>query len=364
MNKTNFNHLFFQLGAVFAVDSINNLIATGGEDDKTFVYSITTDKTEQLFESEKFQDSVTNVKFSFDGKYLAASDMGGKIRVYLVENFELFWEHDVESDLESLQWHPNIHVLFCGTSDGNFNMFKISTNEVKIMYNGDNAALSCFRILKDGVQAACCYNNGNIRIWDLKSGKSVHNLLKAHDKPVTDEEMEEEVGSDILCVDMSADGKLIATGGIDMKVNIITPANGKIVWKFAVAAPKKAAVNESDDNNNDIEQNSIESVSFCKTMPIIAACTLNGQIITWDLNTHAMRHKLDYSSGFSKIMWDEGTRLFASSLDGAIYQWDGRNLKETKKNEGHISEILDFCLNQKYICSASNDQTVKIFEIQ
>jgi len=64
-----------------------------------------------------------------------------------------------------------------------------------------------------------------------------------------------------------------------------------------------------------------------------------------------MRHKLDYSSGFSKLMWDEGTKLFASSLDGAIYQWDGRSLEQVKKNEGHISEILDFCLNQKYIRS-------------
>ena len=352
---------------MFTVDSLNNLIATGGEDDKAFVYSITTDKTEMLFESEKFQDSVTNVKFSHDGKYLAASDMGGKIRVYLVENFELFWSYDVEADLDSLQWHPSTNVLFCGTADGNFNMFKISTNEVKIMYNGDNSALSCFKILKEGTQAVCCYNNGNIRIWDLKSGKTLFNLLNAHEKAVKNDDMEEEEegGSDILCIDMSSDGKLIATGGLDMKINIITPANGKIVWKFTVESAKKTNENsESDDNNNDIEQNSIESVGFCKTMPIIACCTLNGQIITWDLNTHAMRNKLDYSSGFSKVLWDETTKLFASSLDGAIYQWDGRNLEQAKKNEGHISEILDFCLNKKYICSASNDQTVKIFEIQ
>lgn len=339
-------------GAVFAVDSYDTLLATGGEDDKAFVWSITSEKPEMKFETEKFSDSVTFLKFSCDGKYLALSDMSGKIRVYLVSTFELFWSYDVETDMESMSWHPSCNVLFCGTNEGQFIMFKISTNEVKYMFNGDNTSLSCFQVLKDGKQAACCYNNGNIRIWDLKSGQPVFNLVKAHEE-------------DIICIDVSADGKLIATGGIDMKINIITPANGKIVWKFSIAGPKPADITEdnNDDNNNLIE-NSIESVGFCKTMPIIACCTLNGQIITWDVNTHAIRHKITYTNGFSKLIWDEGVKLFAASLDGTIQEWDGRSLELIKKFEGHQSDILDICLNKKFLCTASNDQSVKIFEIQ
>ncbi len=71
-----------------------------------------------LYESEKFEDSVTLLKFSCDGKYLAVSDMSGKIRVYLIETFDLFWSYDVETDLESMDWHPNCNVLFCGTAEG------------------------------------------------------------------------------------------------------------------------------------------------------------------------------------------------------------------------------------------------------
>ena len=300
-------------------------------------------KFEMLFESEKFQDSVTSLKFSCDGKYLAISDMSGKIRVYLIENLSLFWSYDIQTDLESLSWHPSCNVLFCGTNEGQFMMFKISTNEIKIMYNGDNCILSCFIILKDGTRAACCYNNGNIRIWDLKSAQPLFNMVKSHE-------------NDIICLDLSPDGNLLATAGLDMKVRITHTTTGKLIWTFQLDSMKK------DNENNNIED-SIESVAFCKSLLIIACATLNGEINVWDLNTHALRHKLENNAGFSKILWNAQEVLFASTLDGTIQSYDGRNLLLLNKYEGHTSEILDFCINDNFIISASNDNTVKIFKI-
>lgn len=345
-------------GAIFAVDTFNNLLATGGEDDRAFIWTIKSSDTglkyEKLLETEKFEDSVTMLKFSSDGKYLAVSDMSGKIRVYQVnDTCELFWCYDTEIDLETLDWHPGCNVLFCATAEGQFMMFKISTNEIKIMYSGDDCRLTCFKILKEGKHAVCCYANGNVRMWDLKTGQATFSIVKAHEE-------------EVLCMDVSEDGRLLVTGGVDMKVNVITLNNGKIVWKFTVESMKSSVAEsaaENDDNNNLIE-NSIESVGLCKTQPIVACCTVNGQIITWDMNTHAMRHKIDYETGFSKLMWAE-YKLFASALDGTVQQWDGRSMEMTKKYEGHSAEILDFCLSdKKFLCTASNDQTVKIFEIQ
>lgn len=293
------------------------------------------------FETEKFADSVTNVKFSCDGKYLAVSDMSGKIKVYVSETKELFWSHDIEMDLETLNWHPSCNVLFCSTNEGYFMMFKISTNEIKLMYFGDNTILSCFRILKDGKRAACCYNNGNVRIIDLKTGQPEFNILNAHE-------------SDILCMDVSGDGNLLATGGTDMKIQIINTINGKIVGKFQVPIPKEKL---------DEEENSIESVGFCKTQALISCVTLNGQMYVWDLNTHVLRNHLENKEGFSKILWNDQELLYASTLDGCVLCYDGRNLELIKKFSGHQSEILDFCFNKDYLFTASNDNCAKIFKI-
>ena len=78
---------------MFCIDTYQNYLATGGEDDKAYIWTYKQDENnndnkiqiELLYECEKFQDSVTNLKFSHDGKYLAIADMSGKIRVYLNE---------------------------------------------------------------------------------------------------------------------------------------------------------------------------------------------------------------------------------------------------------------------------------------
>ena len=318
-------------------------MASGGEDDIACVWTVKENGQgfELYFQTEKFQDSVVNIKFSYNGKFLAIADMSGKIRIYEVETKSLHWSYDVESDLETLNWHPSCNVLFCGTAEGYFCMFKFATNEVKMMYSGDNSSVSNFMILKDGKRAACSYKSGALRIWDLKNSQVIHNILKAHE-------------GEILCMDLSSDGNLLATGGVDMKVKITNTVNGKNLCEFQLEKKK-----ESDDDNT----NAVETLAFCKILPILACGTLNGQLFVWDVHTQTMRNKLENKFGFSKILWTDKEIFYAAALDGCIFSYDGRNLQLIQKFEGHKSEILDFCFGDKFLFSASNDTTVKIFSI-
>ncbi len=290
-------------------------------------------------ESEKFKDSVTNVKFSHDGKFLAACDMAGGIRVYMIESKSLHWSYDLETDIEMVNWHPSCNVLFVSTSDGQFFMFKISTNEIKVMYSGDDTSLSCFMILRDGKRAVCCYNNGTIRFWDLKSSQVTHSIAKAHE-------------ADIICMDMNLEGNLVATGGTDMKINLINTNSEKLISSL------KCDIHQTSDS-----ENSIESLKFCATQPLIACATLNGQIFVWDTVNQSLRNKLENASGFTKLQWGKHESLYASSLDGFIYVYDGRNMKLHKKITCHQFEVLDFCFstNAELIFTSSNDKSIKSF---
>lgn len=153
-------------------------------------------------ETEKFSDSVTQVRFNHDGKLLAMCDMSGCVRVYSTPStstskYSLLWSHEIESDVEQISWHPEANVLFCSTADGYFYMFKVSNSgesEMRVMYAGDNVSLSCFRILKDGKRAVCCYASGTIRFWDLKSGQVVTSLVSCHD-------------GEIICVGLNQEGR-------------------------------------------------------------------------------------------------------------------------------------------------------------
>jgi WD40 repeat protein len=138
-----------------------------------------------------------------------------------------------------------------------------------------------------------------------------------------------------------------------MKVKLINIINGKVVATLALPKPEE----------NSLEEDSIECVGFCKTQSLIACATLSGQIFVWDLNTHVLRNKLSYTAGFSKIIWSNKETLYASTLDGNVFSYDGRNLELIKKYSGHESDILDFYLENNYLFTASNDNDVKIFEI-
>ena len=312
------------------------------------------DKYELLLKTDKFNDSVTCVSFSCDGKYIAAGDMAGNLRVYLVEDKSLFWSYEVGSDLEVIDWHPSCNVLFCGTSDGQFIMFKLSTNEIKVMYSGDNESLSCFKILKDGKRAVCCYNNGTVRFWDLKTAQTLFNIANAHEGA-------------ILCMDVNQDGNLVASAGTDMKIHLANTNNGKTIVHLDCGSKKEKEVKESmNEDEEPGEENSIESLSFCKTLPILACATLKGEVFTWDLQSQSLRNKIDNKVGFSKLIWNGQEQLYGSTLDGAIGLYDGRNLNLIRKIKCFQNEILDFCLNLNLniLFSTSNDHVIKLFQIE
>jgi hypothetical protein len=63
--------------------------------------------------------------------------MSGFISAIEIEKKTVYWSFDIGSDIELIEWHPGCNVLFSVTSDGYFHMFKLSTNEIKTMCNGD-----------------------------------------------------------------------------------------------------------------------------------------------------------------------------------------------------------------------------------
>ena len=74
-----------------------------------------------------FKDSVTHVKFNHDGSYLAVADMSGLIIVLKVLpnlDKEPVWSFET-GDMSWLDWHPGANVLFAGTADSSFWMWKI-----------------------------------------------------------------------------------------------------------------------------------------------------------------------------------------------------------------------------------------------
>ncbi|KAE8278386.1 Angio-associated migratory cell protein [Larimichthys crocea] len=308
-------------GSVFCVSldpATNSMAVTGGEDDKAFVWRLS--DGEVLLECTGHKDSVTCAVFSHDSSLVASGDMSGMIKVWKVETKEEIWSFEV-GDLEWLEWHPCAPVLLAGTDDGNVWMWKIPSGDCKTFQSSACQATSG-KVLPDGKRAVVGYEDGTVRVWDLKQGNAIH-VIKGQDG---------HKGA-LTCLACNKDGSLGKAKG----------------------------------SKDDEETNSVESVGFCNTLPLIAVAYLEGTLAIYDLSTQVLRHKCQHEAGIVHLQWEESSSVVSTCcLDGALRLWDARSGNMVSEYHGHTAEILDFTINREasVAVTASGDGQAKLFCLQ
>jgi len=78
---------FLHTSPIYSVALYDNWAATGGGDDLGYVWDVT--NGEMIMKLDGHADSVTNVKFSSDGTYLATGGMDGQVRIWSVQEKKL-----------------------------------------------------------------------------------------------------------------------------------------------------------------------------------------------------------------------------------------------------------------------------------
>lgn len=325
------------------------LAVTGGEDDKAYIWRLSDGET--VFECTGHKDSVTCAVFSHDSTMVATGDMSGLIKVWKVEGAEEIWSFEV-GDLEWLEWHPCAHVLLAGTADGNTWMWKIPSGECKT-FQGPSCPATCGQFLPDGRKAVVGYEDGSVRIWDLKQGNALHVLkgTDGHAGPLT-------------CVASNNDGSLVLTGSVDCDTKLVNTATGKVVGVFKTESNVSKASRRED---GEAESNSVESLGFCNVLPLAAVGYLDGTLAVYDLSSQSLRHRCQHESGIVQLLWEQNSPVvYTCSLDGAVRLWDSRSGKMISEYCGHTAEILDFALNKdaSIVVTASGDHQAKVFCVQ
>ncbi|XP_008323192.1 angio-associated migratory cell protein [Cynoglossus semilaevis] len=336
-------------GSVFCVSldpATNSLAVTGGEDDKAYVWRVS--DGEVLLECTGHKDSVTCAVFSHDSSLVASGDMSGLIKVWKVETKEEIWSFEV-GDLEWLEWHPCAPVLLAGTDDGNVWMWKIPSGDCKTFESPACQATSG-KVLPDGKRAVVGYEDGTVRVWDLKQASAIH-VIKGQDG---------HKGA-LTSLSCTQDGSLVLTGSVDGSAKLINTSTGKVVGAFS------AEVNKASMSADQNDANCVESVGFCNVLPLIAVAYLDGTLAIYDLSTQALRHRCQHEAGIVHLQWEESSPVVATCcLDGALRLWDARTGNMVSEYRGHMAEILDFTTNREgsLAVTASGDYQVKVFCLQ
>lgn len=156
------------------VSQDDRLVVTGGQDDRAIVWEAATQAP--LFTIRGHKDSVVVARFNATSSLVATADMAGLVQVFDTAGERRF-DFEVD-DINWMLWHPVAElVLLAGTKAGDAWMWKLSATSPQTKtfqsFGCENMVAKAF---KDGKRVAMGYEDGTIRIWDLKEVAVVHTI--------------------------------------------------------------------------------------------------------------------------------------------------------------------------------------------
>ncbi|CAH1183287.1 unnamed protein product [Phaedon cochleariae] len=305
----------------------NQLAITGGEDDIAYLWR--TDTSEVLLECTGHKDSVTEVCFSFDDQYVATGDMAGMIQVWSTKERKLVWCFEGD-DMEWLIWHSMTNVLFCGCHSGDIYIWQIPQGHCKVLPSPNNISASCGKVLPNGKQILIGYEDGQLRLWNIK--ECTVDWANHHAQAITN-------------LDINREGTLA----------VVSP--GSIIVKLNDGKPTVTLLPDGETE--------IETALFNSELGIVATGALTGQLCVWELGRHALRHQARIECAVTVMEWGSDGKIFIGATDGAVYVCSVKTGVLLETLTGHKTDILSISVfKDDRILTTSDDGTAKIFNVK
>ncbi|CAG9771613.1 unnamed protein product [Ceutorhynchus assimilis] len=302
------------------------LAVTGGEDDNAYVWNTST--SEIVFECTGHKDSVTEVGFNHNDQYIATGDMAGMIQVWSVKDKKLVWCFEGD-DMEWLTWHPLTNVLICGCQSGDIYIWQIPSGNCKVLPTPSNVATTCGKVLPNGKQLLVGYENGHIRLWDIKESTAAWTN--------TD-------NNTVNTIDINSDGTLAITAPGAQVIKLI---DGNTIGNVLLEG-----------------ETEIEAALFNNDLGVIVTGSLSGQLCVWQVGKFSIRHQARIECAVTLLKAGTDNRVFVGATDGAVYICDvkaGTLIDVLTGHKGDILSITAFSDGNR-ILTTSDDGSAKIFQ--
>ncbi|XP_077250951.1 uncharacterized protein LOC143890236 [Tasmannia lanceolata] len=312
------------------------LVATGGGDDKGFLWKV--GQADWGFELQGHKESVSTLAFSADGQLLASGSYDGLIHVWDTSSGTLKGVLEgPDGGIEWLRWHPRGHLVLAGSDDSTVWMWNADKSTYLNTFSGHGSTVTCGDFTPDGKSICTGSDDASLRIWNPKTGETIH-VVKGHFYHT----------EGLTCLTITSDSTLAITGSTDGSVHVVNIITGKVVSSL-IAHSK-----------------SVECVGLSLSFPWAATGSMDQKLIIWDLQHSSPRCTCDHEEGVSCLTW-LGTSNFvaAGCIDGKVRVWDSLSGNCVKTFNGHSDTIQSLAVSAdgEFLVSVSDDRTARVFEI-
>lgn len=209
---------FLFIDAVFTVTNCPRhptLVATGGSDDKWFLWRI--GDGDLAFELKGHGDTVISLAFSFDGMLLASGGSDGVVNIWGPSGDLRHRLDGPGKGIEWIKWHPGGRVILAGSEEGTVWMWNADTGVFLNMFSGHGDSVTCGDFTPDGRTICTGSDDATLRIWKPRSGETIH-VVRGHPYHT----------KGITSLAINSDSTLALTGSKDGSVHIVNIITGRV----------------------------------------------------------------------------------------------------------------------------------------
>ncbi|KAG9447550.1 hypothetical protein H6P81_013678 [Aristolochia fimbriata] len=325
-----------ELYAVACSPTDTTLVATGGGDDKAFMWKI--GRGDWAAELQGHKDSVASLAFSNDGQLLASGGLEGLVQIWDTTTGSLKGVLEGPgAGVEWLKWHPKGHLILAGSEDCTIWMWNADIFAFLNMFSGHSGSVTCGDFTPDGKTICTGSDDASLRIWNPKSRENIH-VIRGH--PYHTE--------GLTCLTITSDSAIAITGSKDGSVHMVNIVTGKVVSSLSS------------------HTDSIECIGMSRSYPWAATGSVDQKLVIWDLQHSSSRCICEHEEVVSCLSWLGTSQYVATgSVDGKVRVWDCLSGNCVKAFSGHSDAIQAIAVsaNVEFLVSVAIDGTARVFEI-
>lgn len=218
-------------------------IVCGGEDGVARFYNYqwaNNDKviTLSLEESREltFQEGITCVKISPNGRLIAVALLDSTVRVHFVDTFKFFLNmYGHKFPVTTLDISSDSTLLVTGSADKNIKIWGLDFGDCHKSIFAHDDAITCVKFVPRTHHVFSCGRDSQIKEWDCDHFIKIQTLRKHQ--------------AEIWCLDVSSNGKYIVTGSHDKSIRLY-----KKTEEILVPSEEEEVEREIEDERNVFEK--------------------------------------------------------------------------------------------------------------